>query len=67
MNEYAGIHHSKYWMPIHYDTIEDGQNKNISSIILYAYCLHLTPTLKDKSIKFLILPHQSVVTLLNQT
>ena len=24
---YAGIHHSKYWMPIHYDTIEDGQNK----------------------------------------
>ena len=26
---YAGIHHSKYWMPIHYDTIEDGQNKNL--------------------------------------
>ena len=24
---YAGIHHSKYWMPIYYDTIEDGQNK----------------------------------------
>ena len=24
---YAGIHHSKYWMPINYDTIEDGQNK----------------------------------------
>ena len=24
---YAGIHHSKYWMPIHYDIIEDGQNK----------------------------------------
>ena len=23
----AGIHHSKYWMPIHYDKIEDGQNK----------------------------------------
>ena len=23
----AGIHHSIYWMPIHYDTIEDGQNK----------------------------------------
>ena len=23
----AGIHHLKYWMPIHYDTIEDGQNK----------------------------------------
>ena len=26
---YTGIHHSKYWMPIHYDTIEDGQNKNL--------------------------------------
>ena len=26
---YAGIHHSKYWMPIDYDTIEDGQNKNL--------------------------------------
>ena len=24
---YAGIHHSKYWMPIHYDTIEDEQNQ----------------------------------------
>ena len=23
----TGIHHSKYWMSIHYDTIEDGQNK----------------------------------------
>ena len=23
----TGVHHSKYWMPIHYDTIEDGQNK----------------------------------------
>ena len=23
---YAVIHHSKYWMPVHYDTIEDGQN-----------------------------------------
>ena len=24
---YGGIHLSKYWMPIQYDTIEDGQNK----------------------------------------
>ena len=24
---YAGIHHLKYGMPIHYDTIGDGQNK----------------------------------------
>ena len=26
---YTGIHHSKYWMPIHYmyDTLTDGQNK----------------------------------------
>ena len=31
---YAGIHHSKYWMPIHYDTIEDGQKQKISSFIL---------------------------------
>ena len=31
---YASIHHTKYWMPIHYDTIEDGQNKKISSFIL---------------------------------
>ena len=31
----AGIHHSKYWMPIHYDTIEDGQTKqNIPLFIL---------------------------------
>ena len=26
---HAGIHHSKYWMSIHYDTTEDVQNKNI--------------------------------------
>ena len=31
---YAGIHHSKYGMPIHYDTTEDGQNKKILSFIL---------------------------------
>ena len=24
---FNGIHHSKYWMPIHYDTIKDGQKK----------------------------------------
>ena len=24
---YAAIHHSKYWVPIHYDTIKDEQNK----------------------------------------
>ena len=28
----AGIHHSKYRMPIHYDTIEDGQNKTSHSL-----------------------------------
>ena len=32
---YASIHHSKYWMPIHYDTIEDGQNKK--SHLLFSY------------------------------
>ena len=30
---YAGIHHSKYWMPIHYNTIEDGQNKQGGAIL----------------------------------
>ena len=52
---YAGIHHSKYWMPIHYDTIEDGQNKkshllfsnlksmiNLNSTLLSAYRPKLT-------------------------
>ena len=33
---YTGIHHSKYWMPIHYDTIEDGQNKK-SELLLSKY------------------------------
>ena len=27
IKDYAAIHHSKYWMPIHYDTIKDEQNK----------------------------------------
>ena len=31
---YAGIHHSKYWMSIHYDIIEDGQNKTSHLFIL---------------------------------
>ena len=36
-SNYAFNHHSKYWMPIHYDTIEEGQNKtkqNKSSSII---------------------------------
>ena len=33
---YAGIHHSKYWMPIHYDAIEDGQNKK--SHLFFSNC-----------------------------
>ena len=33
----AGIHHSKYWMLIHYDTIEDGQNKKYD--ILFSKCI----------------------------
>ena len=32
---YTGIHHSKYWMPIHYDTIEDGLNKK-KNLIFYS-------------------------------
>ena len=31
---YAGICHSQYWMPIHFDAIEDGQNKN-SHLLFY--------------------------------
>ena len=31
---YAGILHPKYWMPIHYDTIKDGQNKK--SVFFYS-------------------------------
>ena len=34
---YASIHHSKYWMPIQYDTIEDGQNKK-SHLLFSKYC-----------------------------
>ena len=36
---YAGIHHSKYWMPIHYDTIEDGQNKK--SHLLFSFLVRI--------------------------
>ena len=51
---YAGIHHSKYWMPIHYDTIEDGQNKK-SHLLFSKYkkiqelSLTLWPKVKYKS------------------
>ena len=30
-------HYSKYWMSIHYDTIEDGQNKK--SNVLFSKCV----------------------------
>ena len=43
---YAGIHHSKYWMPIHYDTIEDGQNKK--SHLLFSKFKYPN---KDKNVK----------------
>ena len=36
-NEHTGIHYSKYWMPIHYDTIEDGQNKK--SHLFFSKCI----------------------------
>ena len=47
---YAGIHHSKYWMPIHYDTIEDGQNKKSHLLFSNSFphfpvlhcCFHIT-------------------------
>ena len=34
---YAGIHHSKYLKPIHYDTIEDGQNKKSHLLFSKSY------------------------------
>ena len=37
---YAYIHHSKYWMPIHYDTIEDGQNKT-SHLLFSKYSVRM--------------------------
>ena len=40
---YAGIHHSKYWMPIHYDTIEDEQNRK-SHLLFSNYVSKLVPT-----------------------
>ena len=41
---YAGIHHTKYWMPIHYDTIEDGQNKK--SLLLFSNCTMCTASIR---------------------
>ena len=40
---YAGIHHSEYWMPIHYDTIEDGQNKKSHLLFCnrFPFCIHI--------------------------
>ena len=49
MRFYAGIHHSKYWMPIHYDTIKDGGGDlifysliiQLNSLILVHHCNHM--------------------------
>ena len=30
-NPHTGINHPKFWMPIHYDTIEDEQTKNLQT------------------------------------
>ena len=53
---YAGIHHSKYWMPIHYDTIEDGQNKKshllFSNCILTKRCGQTPYNMKFTSLKY---------------
>ena len=46
----AGIHHSKYWMPIHYD-IEDGPNKTSHRLFSnYTPFSHYTLS-RDKSQK----------------
>ena len=33
----------KYWMPIHYDTIEDGLNKNLIFYSLNIFLTHCIP------------------------
>ena len=38
---HAGIHYSKYWMTIHYDTIEDGQVKKSNFLFSKCQSLHL--------------------------
>ena len=43
----ATIHHSKYWMPIHYDTIEDGQNKTSDRV--FSKSTHLLPIIISDS------------------
>ena len=53
---YVGIHHSKYLMPIHYDTIEDGQNKK--SHLLFSNYSSLSPLSWDPLI--LTLPHTHI-------
>ena len=42
---YVSIHHSKYWMAIHYDTTKDEQNKKQNKtkkthLIFYCLILH---------------------------
>ena len=36
---YAGINHSNYWMPIHYDTVENGENKK--SHLLFSFLVRI--------------------------
>ena len=42
---YAGTHYSKYWMLIHYDAIEDGQNKKSNLLFSnFGFNLNFKPT-----------------------
>ena len=54
----AGIHHSKYWMPVCYDTIEDEQSKT-SHLLFSNYSFGFTLPSKLQTLgtlEFLILP-----------
>ena len=50
-NEYTGIHHSKYWIHIHYDTIEDGQNRKL---IFYSLSQSLCARHKSRILFYLL-------------
>ena len=50
---YASIHHSKYWMPIYYDTIEDGQNKKSHLLFSMETRHELKEKVKRKYLQYL--------------
>ena len=54
---YASIHHSKYWMPIYYDTIEDGQiRKSHPQLELCYFCIFISGINCQKYYYLILLP-----------